>query len=126
MIKRESKFTSLFRHWLKSSPMYSAAFELKQTRTNSISFAAVKEHQLHALKAAKGEGILYKGPDDTAGFKPFDLFYLRHANAWVVIKYPKAFFIIDVEMFMHEKALSSRKSLTDQRAREICMTAVDL
>ncbi len=126
MIKRESKFGQLFRHWIKSKPMYSGAFELKQTRTNSLPFSAVQEHQLHALRAAKGEGILYKAPDDSAGVKPFDFFYLRHAYAWVVIKYPNAFYIIDVEMFSHEKALSSRKSLTEQRAKEIAFEGVDL
>lgn len=125
-IKREANFTELFRHWLKAHPMYSAAFELKQTRTTSLPFVAVKEHQLTALMAAKLEGILYKIPDDSRGIKPFDLVYLRHAYAWVVIKYPKAFYIIDVEMFMHEKALSARKSLTDHRAREISTITVDL
>lgn len=125
-IKREAKFTQLFRHWLKANPMYSSAFELKQTTTNSIPFSNVQEHQLHALQAAKKDGLLYKAPDDSAGSKPFDLFYLRHAYAWVVIKYPKAFYLIDVDMFMHEKALSARRSLTAQRAAEIAAYEVPL
>lgn len=125
-MKREAKFGTVFRHWLKARPGYSAAYELKQTRTNSLAFSAVQEHQLLGLKAAKGEGILYKAPDDSAGHKPFDFFYLRHAYAYVVIKYPKCFVLIDVETFIYEKTISGRKSLTSQRARELGTTCVDL
>ena len=65
--------------------LHSCAFELKQTQTDSISFSAVKEHQIDALLAASSsKGLLYKGPDDSAGVKPFDFFYLRYADAFVI------------------------------------------
>jgi len=125
MIKREAKFTTLFRHWLRANPMSSAAFELKQTTSGSIPFDAVQEHQIVALLAAKSRnGILYKAPDDSRGVKPFDLFYLRSADAYVVIKYPGVFFIIEVEDFFREQTVSKRKSLTLERAREISFIEV--
>lgn len=128
MIKREANFGQTFRHWLKANPMAftaSAAFELKQTQTDSISFSDVQEHQLDALCAAT-YGMLYKIPDDSMGVKPFDMVYLNNAPGYVVIRYPNAFHIISVHRFIAEKAMSKRKSLTEAKAREIALTSVDL
>lgn len=126
-MKREQKFTVLFRHWLMANPMWSAAFELKQTITDSIPFSDIKEHQLDALlAAAEGDkGLLYKAPDDSRGVKPFDLFYLRNSDAYIVVKYPDGFVIIDVTAFIKEKKESKRKSLTWDRACEIAWKVVD-
>ncbi len=125
MKKREADFTILFRHWLKANPMYSGAFELKQTTKNCLPFSDVKEHQLDALLAVKSKhGLLYKAPDDSRGVKPFDLFYLRNAFAYVVIKFPKSFHIIDAEMFKDEQKISKRKSLTEIRAFQISIKSV--
>ena len=126
MIKREAAFTQLFRHWLKANPMYSAAFELKQTTTDSLPFSDVQEHQMAALMAAEGEGLIYKAPDDSRGIKPFDIFYLRHATSYIVIKYPHFFVIILARVFGYEKAMSARKSLTSRRARELSTVCVEL
>lgn len=125
-IKREAKFTSVFRHWLRANPMHSAAFELKQTTSFSLPFGTVQEHQLDGLLAAKGTGLLYKAPDDSRGIKPCDLLYLREAEAYVVIKYPSFFVLITVDNFIFEKESSPRRSLTTVRAREIASVIVDL
>lgn len=126
MIKREAKFTELFRHYLKAHPMYSAAFELKQTIKDYISFNVVKEHQVDALMAAKTKGILYKIPDDSIGIKPFDMVYLKNSPAYVVIKYPNFFCIIDIETFLLEKQRSKKKSLSSSRAKEISIKSIIL
>lgn len=128
MIKREANFTNLFRHWLMANPMWSAGFELKQTRTDSIPFSDVKEHQIDALTAVgEGEkGLLYKAPDDSRGVKPFDLFYLRNADAYVVIKFPDFFCLIDYDVFKKEEKKSKRKSLTTDRAKQIAYQVVQL
>lgn len=123
MIKREANFTIYFRHWLKANTfMASSAFELKQTTTDSLPFSSVKQHQINALLAVKNaeSGVLYKAPDDSMGSKPFDLFYLRLAEAYIVVKYPKLFVIIDIEDFLHEMQISKRKSLISSRAKVIC------
>lgn len=126
MIKREARFTVLFRHWLMANPMWPAAFELKQSTTDSISFSDVQEHQLNALLAAAGgeKGLLYKAPDDSRGVKPCDLLYLRNADAYVVIKYPPGFVLIDVDKFVEEKKKSLRKSLTWDRAQKIAYQTI--
>lgn len=100
----------------------SSVFELKQTTKDSLLFSAVKDHQIAALLAASGENaLIYKAPDDTRNFKPFDLFYMRRCGAYIVIKYPKVFCVIRVTMFLYEKRISDRKSLTSERAIEISM-----
>lgn len=126
MAKREAEFQTLFRHWLRANPMQSAAFELKQTRTDSLAFSAVEPHQVLALQTAKGRGILYKIPDDSRGIKPFDMVYLRSASAFVVIRFPRCFCIIDVDVFEKESRISERKSLTVERAKSIAHRTVDL
>lgn len=126
MVKREQRFTILFRHWLMSNPMWSSAFELKQTTSDSLPFSDVKEHQLDALLAVANsdKGLLYKAPDDSRGVKPCDLLYLINADAYVVIKYPNGFVLIDVDAFIKEKKQSKRKSLLWNRAQDIAYKIV--
>lgn len=124
MIKREAAFTLLFRHWLKANPRPSAVFELKQCGS-SLPFSAVQPHQIDALLAAKGTGLLYKAPDDSMGVKPCDLLYLHGSEAYVVIKYgSRCFVLIDIDVFVHESQVSPRRSLTMIRAQEICTVMV--
>lgn len=128
MQKVEAKFTLLFRHWLKVNPMQSAAFELKQCGS-SIPFSAIRLHQVDGLRASKSDnGLLYKLPDDSAGMKPYDLFYLRHAKAYVVILFraQRFFVLLDIDDFMLEWQTSKRKSLTADRAREISTVVVEI
>ncbi len=128
MKKREANFGILFRHWIKANPMFNSAFELKQTTTNSIPFSDVQEHQLEALMAVQinKSGLLYKIPDDSRGVKPFDYVYLKNALAFVVIKYPTCFVLIEPQKFLNERDSSKRKSLTSERAKAISSISVDL
>jgi hypothetical protein len=119
MKKREAEFGKQFRSWLTLQHFPCAAFELKQTITNAIRFDALKEHQENALFAAISSGILYKAPDDSRGVKPFDFFYLRGAKAYVVIKYPSGFVVINIYNFIGERERSTGKSLSWERAQEI-------
>ena len=125
-MKREAKFTMLFRHWLRAFPRESAAFELKQTTTDSIPFSDVQEHQIDALLAVKDDVFTYKISDESRGIKPFDMFTLNKAQAYVVIKYPKFFVLIDIDDFVTEKQNSIRRSLTSSRAKEISTQVVEL
>lgn len=130
MKKREAEFGKLFRHWLRANPLPSAAFELKQTTTNSIPFDAVQPHQIAALEAARTkEGLLFKGPDDSRGVKPCDYFYLAEAMGVIVIRFPECFCLIHVHHFVEERDIYSgmkRKSLTVGRAKTIAFRTVEL
>lgn len=115
---KEADFGLRFREWMRENPQWSGAYELKQCAT-CLNFKAVKDHQIAALKLAKGSGLLWKIADDSRGVKPFDYFYLRGAGGYIVIKYTRCFVIIDVDIFIEEKEISFRKSLTIERALEI-------
>lgn len=126
-MKREADFTTLFRHWLKKYPMtgQSCTFEVKQTTKDYISFGCVKEHQLDALRASTSSlGFSYKISDQSQGAKPFDVLYYNLAYAYIVIKFPKFFCLIDVNDFNNEKEKSKRKSLTSLRAIEIAKKTI--
>lgn len=130
MKTREADFTLLFRHWLRANPMSSAVFELKYSPTQAFPFngsAAVKPHQIDALLASQTKGgLLYKAPDDSRGIKPCDLLLISNAIGYVVICYPKEFHIISIESYLLEKDTSIRRSLTNERAREIASVSVDI
>jgi penicillin-binding protein-related factor A (putative recombinase) len=127
-IKREANFGLRFRHWaLAHKHLFSKTtnFELKQTLTDSISFASVKEHQISWLNATK-EYAMYKPPDDSIGYKPFDYTLYIKCNAFVVIRYPDFFVLIESAVFEKESVKSKRRSLTSERAKEIAWIIVDL
>ena len=122
-MKREAKFNSAFRDWLKEHPMPSGAFEIKQTTTDSLSFDSLKEHQLWALLTVKNNQLIFKIPD--VGYQnPFDFFYFNKAEAYIVIKYPEFFCLIDIDDWIKENASSVRRSLTSSRAKEIASVVV--
>lgn len=115
--KREAKFGIELRRWLEKNGGESCVFELKQTTTSSISFSCLKGGQIPWLKQAKGpKGILLKNP---GGNGEPDYSYHRDSFAWVVIRYPKSFCIIDIDVFLTEKMNSKRKSLILDRAHAI-------
>jgi len=122
-MKHEANFQTTFSHWLKEvykqifvfkipdcgyqNPfdVFSVdddgqfyAWELKQTKTDSIPFSALAPHQRKALEVVGG---------------------------MVVIKYPKFFCLIHIIGWIDEEASSSRKSLTSTRAKEIAHIVVD-
>ncbi len=123
-MKREAKFNTQFNHYLKDKlkhifvfkipdagyqnpfDVFSVdkfgqfhAWELKQTETDSISFSAVVPHQITALAIVSG---------------------------MVVIKYPKLFTVIPVDIFVDENKNSKRRSLTSTRAQEIATIVVNI
>ena len=119
MQKREAAFNTYFLKWVKANFQKTAAFELKQTKTDSIPFSALKLHQEKALFYAKHEHLTWKIPD--CGFQNvFDCFSLYRVPAYVVIKYPEKFYLIDIDSWTAERDISMRKSLTEDRAKEIC------
>lgn len=107
--------------------MSSSVFEYKQTTTNSLAFSAVKEHQVTALLGCKSEeGFYFKIPDTSFCLLPFDAFFFKNAYAYVIIKYPKAFYVIDIDDFISEDKASKRRSLTSERADDIAVFRVNL
>lgn len=134
MIKQEQKFQIYFNHWLKSvflpkKKFGAFAFELKHTRSkNYLSFSDLQDHQIASLQAVcdSSNGFTYKISDETRGYKPFDCFAMKSCPAYVVIKYPDLFVLIDINTFVLEKNTSKRKSLTLIRAKELAYLIVHM
>lgn len=122
MQRRESEFAVKFSHWakanwnVKENPAY---FEYKVSRTTSLPFSEVSEKQYNNLQINK---FYFKFSDYDRMGTPFDAVFFCGVG-YVVIQYyrpgNKEFFIIPVNTFIKERDSSNRKSLTEDRAREI-------
>lgn len=118
--------TKVFKPWVERNAhlLYSCTFELKQTETDSIPFSEVKEPQIDASMCVKwsNKGYLIRNAVSAEGTPDYSFY--RNSPAYVVIKYPKLFVLIDIETFIEEKKRSKRKSLTVDRAIEIAWKVV--
>jgi len=122
MKKREATFQSKFNRFLKHKFLKenggrSFVFELKHANGAPLPYSAVLPHQRDALKAAKNGGLVYKIPDDSRGYKPFDCFALSSIEAYVVILYRHTFYMIDIDRFLVKEMLSKQKSLSEEDAK---------
>ncbi len=119
---KEADFGVELRDWIMKNPRYACSIETKQTTKPSISFNSVEQKQLNfgmAIKSNKGVLIRVQGINGEP-----DYVYLRNNPAYITIKYPKGFVLIDVETFIQEKERSKRKSLTWDRAKDIAIKVV--
>lgn len=122
MIKREAKLQEKFGRWLKAVYLAKYAggqFELKQTTGDSLPFNAVKDLQEQSLYNTKHGKFYFKYPDDSRGSKPCDCVALSGMDAYVVVGYPQGVVMIDIDVWLKEKKVSTRRSLTFLRARAI-------
>lgn len=116
----EATRTTLFLKYAKHFLNYTFAFEAKICKEKSLPFDSVVDHQIASLYQAKHSTFNFKIPD--AGWQnPYDGFQLYMVPAFVVIFWyqhrdDKRFTMIDIDMFLEEKRISDRKSLTYERA----------
>lgn len=118
------KFSKWFKHkWPEDKPAY---FEFKCCRSMALPFSAVSMKQLVNLEISK---FYYKFSDFDRMGTPFDAVGFC-GKGYIVIQYwkprNKEFIIIPIDIFLEEKQSSSRKSLTEKRARElgqVCLLA---
>lgn len=126
MKKREQAFTSIYLQWIRAigyKRIVTAPFEAKHCRgKDAIPFADVPQHQRDALLACTTDkGFCYKISDQSVGTKPYDGFFFKNSPAYLVFAYTNKFYLIDIHVFLHEDKVSKRRSLTEQRASEICI-----
>jgi hypothetical protein len=128
MIKREAKFSILFRHWIMAHSQMmpdACAIEMKQSRVNSISFSCVKDSQVRYAEAIKsgGKGVLIRVMG--GGGEP-DYIWMYKKPAYVAVQFPHCFCLIDITAWEKEKqATVKRKSLVIERAKAIAMHYVE-
>lgn len=114
----EADFGVAFRKWWNAHKTR-GSFELKHTRgKSSFPFKAVEPEQTaFALACGSRNGVLTRVSVGTAGTG--DYIGLISDPAWIVVRYPRAFYVISIGNFIFERDRSIRKSLTEERAKEI-------
>ena len=119
MKKREAQLTALLRKHLTNVRLGlgSCAIEVKVTTGNSIPFSDVQPHQLQALLNAE-RVLVWKIADDSRGVKPFDMFMLEKANAYVALSFLKprtkpVVHLVPVQVWLRLQESSARKSVTE-------------
>lgn len=124
---KESDIQRLWgRHLQLNPPTSPEAHELKLSKGPSIRIDAVKEHQIAGLRGAK-TGLYYKIQDMSAqnGFanpKPFDNFWLVHAEGYVVIcfyklRQHKFVYKIPVEVWVEKTSKVAKKSVREDEIK---------
>ena len=120
---RERDYQTKFTHWIKYNLNSSGAFELKITKKNSIAFSRLEAHQKRALLNAKHSQLCFKPPD--LGYQnPCDVLCIKNGSGFVYVMFyvkrgVKHFYQIDIDDWCKEEETSTRKSLTEERAKEI-------
>ncbi len=116
-----SYYAKLTKYYLKTA-RNSIAWEAKFTRSNRIRFDALADHQEEKLlesERAYGEKIADSGLIK----KPFDGWVLYKASSFFIAIYftpnHTEIYEIPIRTFIKEKYVSSEKSLSKKRAKEI-------
>lgn len=125
--KKEADFgTAVFKPWIhkNADSLHSGTFELKITESNSLPFSDLDDMQGDASLSVKWskKGYLIRNQKGTIGAPDYSFY--RGAPAFIVIKYPKLWVIVDIETFLEEKKRSQRKSLTSERACDIAWKVI--
>ncbi len=117
--KREALWsTTVFRKWALEHFNYTAIFEIKYARKDSLPFSELKQRQIAKMLTIRHDKFLWKNPDHGEETPP-DFFLLVKEPTFVVIKYPKGFVGIAIDRFILESEQSKRRSLLWSRAVEI-------
>ena len=123
--KDEAELGLKFRKWVfANESLFAGSYELKDSRGKDyISFSEITEDQVDsALRTMSSKGNLIRIVSGSVGSPDYVL--LKNMPAYVVIKYPKGCYLIGIETLLLEKERSKRKSLTEERAKEISIKSV--
>lgn len=95
MKKNESWFQGVFSDWLKENPLpESSALEYKYVKGgtfNTKQWEIKHPHQIRGLinSHINGKSVYHKISDQSMGQKPFDAFYLKNVDAYLVVYFEK-------------------------------------
>lgn len=133
MNKQEAKFWAKAKKWLEYNlnkfPTKSFKIEAKVVRLGDKSFyyPELTEKEERLLLKAKHKACVQTNSDFSRLGTPCDADVVS-GGGWVFIKWTrranKTFYIIDIDDFINHRNKSSRKSLTEEEAQEICYLCV--
>ena len=122
-----------FQTQFKKHNKINGVFELKLAKGKSMPFSAVPEHQIKALcDVSLGDGLYHKISDSPifSGSKtrftkpkPFDCFFLRNIDAYLVVMFyvprrKKMVYYIKIIEYIDMVDMADRKSMTEEMAKE--------
>lgn len=122
----EAKFGLKLKEWFTKNPRPTCTIETKDTRGKpSLPFSEVKEAQIRFGQRVKSDqGIFVRLYPFIEGTPDYAWFW--RSPAYIVIKYPKQFSLIDVDTFLMENNRSKVRSLSASRAEDISILTVKL
>lgn len=95
MNKKEARWQVIFGNYLRESKR-EGFYELKQTGAKSFPFAKIEEHQYEGLLSAEVNGLVWKLSDEDRRKKPCDCLSIPPLPAYLVIKFPDAYYAIRI------------------------------
>lgn len=95
MNKKEARWQVIFGHYLRETGR-EGFFELKQTSGKSFPFSKIEPHQLDGLLSAEKNGLVWKLSDEDRRKKPCDCLAIPPLPAYLVIKFPDAYYAIRI------------------------------
>ncbi len=129
MRKPEAKWQTLWNQYLremkeKGQPVY-GYFELKQTSKDSLPFSKIEIHQYDGLQATEKNGLIWKFSDEDSRQKPCDCVSIPSLSSYIVIKFPDAYYMIDIKHIVTLRE-NGGISITLQQARQVAEKIVQL
>lgn len=124
---RESSYYAKINKYYTKNARTTIAWEAKFTKGSSIPFSDLQPHQEEKLLEAE-RVLAHKEPDVGIHKKSFDGYVLFHACSYFIAIFYKpggtVLYEIPIRDFIKEKYSSDRKSLTQDRARELASAII--
>jgi len=127
MIKHEAKDHTLVEAWMRNflKERHGCAVELKHLRgRNALPFSDLDPEQKEKL-ISYSQCFVWKLDDAGYRKKPFDIVGASGGAAFVAVRFPKVITIILIQDWIEEEERSSRKSITEERARKIAFDVIN-
>jgi hypothetical protein len=95
MNKKEAKLQVIWGQYIRqTNPRWYGYFELKQTNKSYFSFDKIENSQILGLPALEKDGFYWKLSDSDMREKPCDCISTPPLPAYLVIKFPDAFYAV--------------------------------
>jgi len=121
MKKREALQNTVLNQYLRKKKFY-CYYELKQTATESFSFAKIEKGQDEGLPALENSGLTWKFSDEDSRGKPCDGACLPPLPTYLVIKFKKDFYFIrysEIERLKYEGVISISRKTAEELSEKI-------
>lgn len=121
-MKLENKITAELMAQNRLPPV---SWEVKRTVKGALAFAAFAGHQISNLMKSKHQRLNIKIRDVGVARKEFDGLTLEKVPSWCICCYPAnnkdgyMAYAIDIDVWYQERRTCGRKSLTEERAKEL-------